>query len=129
MKILLDTHVFLWFISGSPRISDRCREQIQSPANDVYLSVASIWEIAVKHALGKLALPGNPAEFASQARQRHGIVSWPLTESAIGYLHNLPSVHRDPFDRLLVCQALQLGAAVATVDQAFSQYPVPLLAM
>jgi PIN domain nuclease of toxin-antitoxin system len=127
MRILLDTHVALWFISGSPRISTKRRLAIEDPANEVYLSVVSVWEAAIKHAVGKLNLPSPPAVLLPAERQRHQISSLPLEDAAVAHLHTLPPIHRDPFDRMLACQAIEHGLTLATVDSVFSQYPVALL--
>ncbi len=127
MRLLLDTHVFLWYVTADPKMPATFRVAIQDPANEVYLSVASVWEAVIKHALGKLPLPGPPAEYLPQQRDAHGIASLPVDEGAMPPLASLPPLHRDPFDRLLVAQALQHGITVATVDPAIAAYPVPLL--
>ena len=127
MRILLDTHVALWFVSGSPRISAKHRLAIEDPANEVFLSVVSVWEAAIKHAIGKLNLPGPPAEMLPLARQKHNIASLPLEEGALAHWHALPPIHRDPFDRMLACQAIEHRLTLATVDPILSQYPVTLL--
>jgi PIN domain nuclease of toxin-antitoxin system len=128
MKLLLDRHVFLWYITANQRLPIAFRMAIQEPANQVYLSVASVWEAVIKHGLGKLSLPESPAEYISKQRAAHGIVSLPVDEGAMPHLAALPPLHRDPFDRLLVAQALQEGMTVATVDPNVKAYQVPLLA-
>jgi PIN domain nuclease of toxin-antitoxin system len=127
MRLLLDTHVFLWFISGDARLHARWREAIREPGNDVFLSVVSVWEATVKHALGKLPLPHPPGSYLPLQRQRHQIASLPLDEESVRHLESLPSVHRDPFDRMLVCQALAHALTIVTVDEVFRAYPTPLL--
>lgn len=92
----------------------------------MYLSVASVWEAVIKHGLGKLPLPGPPADYLPQQRGAHGIASLPVDEGAMPHLAGLPPLHRDPFDRLLVAQALQHGLTVATADPEVAAYPVPL---
>jgi PIN domain nuclease of toxin-antitoxin system len=127
MRLLLDTHVFLWYITADPKLPATFRAAIQDPANEVYLSVVSVWEAVIKHQLGKLPLPAPPADYLPQQRAAHGIASLPVDEGAMAALAGLPPLHRDPFDRLLVAQALQHGLTVATVDPDVSAYHVPLL--
>jgi PIN domain nuclease of toxin-antitoxin system len=127
MRLLLDTHVFLWYISADPKLPASFRAACQDPSNNVYLSVASLWETVIKHQLGKLPLPGPPANYLPQQRTAHGIASLPIDEGAMAYLAGLPAHHRDPFDRLLVAQALQYELTVVTVDPELGVYPVSLL--
>jgi len=125
MRLLLDTHIFLWFISGDKRLSAAALSNIRDPNNDVYLSVASVWEGVVKHQLGKLPLPQQPETYLPLQRKNHHIASLGLDEATIAFLPKLPSLHRDPFDRILICQALQHGLTIVTVDAAIIVYPVP----
>jgi PIN domain nuclease of toxin-antitoxin system len=104
MKLLLDTHVFLWFISGDERLPDAMCDSIRDPDNEVYLSVVSLWEAIVKHQLGKLPLPQPPESYLPVQREKHQISSLSLDEGSVSQLVNLPAIHRDPFDRMLVCQ-------------------------
>jgi len=127
MRLLLDTHVFLWYISADSKLPSRFRIAIQDPANEVYLSVATVWEAVIKHGLGKLQLPAPPAEHLPQQRDAHGIAALPIDEAAMIHLAGLPPLHRDPFDRLLIAQALQHGLILASVDTTIAAYPVPLL--
>lgn len=127
MKLLLDTHIFLWFISGDNRLSDDQRDSIQDPGNEVFLSVASLWEIIVKYQLGKLPLPQSPESYIPLQRQRHLIASLPLDEASVAQLAKLPPIHRDPFDRMLICQALEYGMTILTVDHIFPSYSVTIL--
>ena len=124
MRLLLDTCAFLWIASGAPELSSRAREIFRNPDNDVYLSAVSTWEISVKHGLGRLPLPGPPETYIPGLRQRHGIEPLALNEEATLYLGRLPSLHRDPFDRMLVCQAIVEGMVVLTPDELITQYPV-----
>jgi len=127
MKLLLDTHVFLWYITADSKLPATFRAASQDPTNEVYLSVASVWETVIKYNLGKLPLPAPPADYLPQQRAAHGIASLAIDEGAMSHLAGLPPLHRDPFDRLLVAQALQHGLTVATVDTDIAAYPVPLL--
>ena len=101
MRLLLDTHIFLWFISGDTRLSFDWRESIQEAENEVYVSVVSFWEVMIKHALGKLPLPQPPAQYLPLQRARHQLASLTLDESSVRHLASLPAVHRDPFDCML----------------------------
>jgi PIN domain nuclease of toxin-antitoxin system len=127
MRLLLDTHVFLWYITADPRLLVTLRGAIQDPANEVYLSVGSVWEAVIKHALGKLPLPEAPATYLPREREAHRIAPLPIEEAALVQLAGLPPLHRDPFDRILIAQALQHGLTLVTVDDAVRAYPVPLL--
>jgi PIN domain nuclease of toxin-antitoxin system len=124
MRILLDTHIFLWFISGDSQLSADLRDAIRDPDNEVYLSAISVWEILVKYQLGKLPLPEHPETYLPKQRDLHQILSLALDESTVIQLAKLPPLHRDPFDRMLICQALQNGLTIATVDSAVRAYPV-----
>ncbi|MBU0567173.1 type II toxin-antitoxin system VapC family toxin [bacterium] len=127
MKLLLDTHIFLWFISGDKRLSEGIRDNIRDPGNEVYLSVVSLWEAIVKYHLGKLPLPQPPNIYLPIQRQKHQIVSLSLDEASVSQLANLAKIHRDPFDRMLICQAMEHGLTIVTVDDAICAYPVSVL--
>lgn len=126
MKLLLDTCAFIWLATAPRRLSRAMRDSYENPDNEVYLSVASAWEIAVKHRSGKLRLAGDmpPAEFVPEARRRHGIEVLPLREEDSFVLTKLPPVHNDPFDRMLICQAIANQMAILTPDPLIIQYPV-----
>lgn len=127
MKILLDTHIFLWFISGDSQLSMDVRDAIRDPDNEVYLSAISVWEAIVKYQLSKLPLPEHPATYLPEQRDRHQIASLVLDERSVMQLAKLPPLHRDPFDRILICQALQNGLTIATVDTAIRAYSVSVM--
>lgn len=124
MRILLDTCAFLWVIGDAVELSKRARELFVDPDNDVFLSAVSAWEISVKHGLERLPLPEPPEKFIPVQRERHGIKALPLEEEATLYLNRLPSSHRDPFDRMLICQAIVHGMVILTPDELITQYPV-----
>jgi len=124
MRLLLDTCTFLWITSGSEELSDTCRALFRAPENEVFLSAASAWEITIKYQLGKLPLPEPPREFVPAQRLAHRIDSLPITEPAVGHLATLPEHHRDPFDRILVCQAIAEGLIILTPDAQIRQYPI-----
>jgi PIN domain nuclease of toxin-antitoxin system len=127
MRILLDTVTFLWAVSEAAELSDEARELFVDPDNEIYLSSVSTWEIAIKHSLGKLPLPEPPAKFIPAQRKHHGIDALSLDEEATLYLTRLPVLHRDPFDRMLVCQAVVEHLAILTPDELINQYPVRTL--
>ncbi len=127
MRLLLDTHVFLWFISSDSRLKSSAQQSLCDPSNDVFLSVVSVWEATVKHALGKLPLPQSPGIYLPTQRIRHQIDTLSLDENSIAHLNSLPNLHRDPFDRMLVCQALEHNLTLVTVDKEFQGYPIQLL--
>jgi len=124
MRLLLDTHIFLWYISGDSRLIADTKQIIQDADNEVYLSVVSLWETTIKYQLGKLPLPQSPAKYLPTQRRRHLLASLPLDEASIGHLEELPALHRDPFDRMLICQAIEHGLTMVTVDKIISAYPV-----
>ncbi len=124
MRLLLDTCTFLWVVAGDRSIPDPIRELIAAPENEVLLSVVSAWEIIAKHKLGKLPLPMRAERFVREQRIAHGFDSLPLTEEHTLILPRMADLHRDPFDRMLVCQALTEGITILTPDELIAQYPV-----
>jgi PIN domain nuclease of toxin-antitoxin system len=124
VRILLDTAAFLWAVSDAPEFSQEAREVFTDPANEIYLSSVSAWEIAVKNALGKLPLPDPPARFVPFQRKQHGIEPLPLDEDAALHLNRLPPLHKDPFDRMLICQAIVHHLAILTSDELIQKYTV-----
>jgi len=123
MKLLLDTCTFLWIAADSPELSARARELFRSPDNEVFLSAGSAWEIAIKHSLGRLPLPDVPERFVPDMREAHAVSPLPIDEEAALHLSRLPDLHRDPFDRLLVSQAIVHGLTILTSDPLVTQYP------
>lgn len=126
MRLLLDTHIFLWFIGGDPRVRPQTRVAIEG-ADVVFLSVVSVWEATIKYHLGKLQLPEPPHPWLSAQREHHGIESLPINEAAVAHLPKLEPHHRDPFDRILVCQAIEHELEIVTVDPVLSKYPARIL--
>jgi len=127
MRILLDTCEFLWLVSGDARLSPTFASAVRDPRNEVFLSAVSFWEISLKHDLGKLPLPQPPAQFVPLQRDKHLIAPLALDEAAVARLSALPGLHRDPFDRMLVCQAQAHGLTLASSDSLIRQYPVALI--
>ena len=99
-------------------------ELFSDPANDVFLSAVSVWEIAVKHSLGRLPLPERPLDLIPKLREAHGISTLALSEEETLYLPRIPVLHRDPFDRMLICQAVVNGLAILTPDPLITSYPI-----
>lgn len=128
MKFLLDTHVLLWFISGDGQLPAGWRDTIRQPHHEIYSSVVSLWETIIKYQLGKLAKPEPPESYLPIQRERHRIANLPLDEPSVQKLATLPPIHRDPFDRMIVCQAIAHEMTIITVDQVFRAYPAPVLA-
>jgi len=124
VKILLDTCAALWLAVDSPKLSERASELYESPGNEILLSAVSSWEISLKYATGKLPLPSPPDVFIPQLRQMGCMESLPLSEEATFQLFRLPNLHRDPFDRMLICQAIVGGMTLLTPDKEIRRYPV-----
>ncbi|HEX6098178.1 MAG TPA: type II toxin-antitoxin system VapC family toxin [Thermoanaerobaculia bacterium] len=127
MRLLLDTHAFLWYITNDSRLPRRAYDAIRDKSNQAYVSVVSVWEALIKHQIGKLELPAPADEYLNERRSAHRIANLPLELGAVGRLLTLPSHHRDPFDRMLICQALEHELTIVTVDAHFARYPVPRL--
>jgi PIN domain nuclease of toxin-antitoxin system len=123
VNILLDTCTFLWMAGQTENLSEIARRLIADPANDVFLSAASAWEVSVKNSLGKLPLPDDPIRFVTFERERHRITGLPIDEAAVLNVGRLPALHRDPFDRILVSQAILGGFTILTPDRLITQYP------
>lgn len=127
MKLLLDTHVLLWAASEPEQLTSQARDALEDGNNDVLISIVSAWEIAIKQSLGKLELPKPAEQWLPQVLRRTG---FDLAEVGLGAalrVRALPWHHRDPFDRLLVAQAVEDGYTVVTRDSALDAYGVPLL--
>ncbi|MGQ0734398.1 MAG: type II toxin-antitoxin system VapC family toxin, partial [Acidobacteriota bacterium] len=123
MKLLLDTCTFLWLAGGRP-VSRAAADAIRTPDNDVFLSSASVWEIVTKHQRGRLPLPEPPDRLIAAERRLRGIAALAFDEESACQGLRLPSLHRDPFDRMLICQAVAHGLAIVTPDPLITQYPV-----
>ena len=123
MKVLLDTCTFLWLAGGGRELPPRAAVLFQSQDNEVFLSAASAWEIAIKHAAGKLPLPVSPHALIVDERERLGIETLAIDEESALHVARLPPLHRDPIDRLLIAQALVHGLTILTPDPLISQYP------
>jgi PIN domain nuclease of toxin-antitoxin system len=127
VRLLLDTATLLWLSDDASRVSPAARAAYVDPTNDVYVSVISLWEAAVKHRLGKLHLSVPVEQLVASLKRTGDIDVLPLTESAVLRLGSLPDLHHDPFDRMLLCQALDERLTFVTPDRLLSRYPVPTL--
>lgn len=129
MKLLLDSCTFLWLIWDETELVASARELIRNPANELFLSTASLWEMLIKHSNGRLELraPGPAHGHFTNMRERHGIAALPIGEAELAHLAVLPALHRDPFDRILICQAIEHGLTILTPDPLIRRYPVKTL--
>lgn len=121
MRVLLDTCTLLWLITGERPLAARARAAIER--GEVYLSAVSAWEIAIKFAKGQLRLVERPDALVPAARARYGLASLPIDEESALHIVKLPPLHADPFDRMLVSQAIVHGLTIATPDPLVTQYP------
>jgi PIN domain nuclease of toxin-antitoxin system len=127
MKFLLDTCTLLWLMMDSGKISPALREVLANPMNQRYLSSISVWEIVVKWQIGKLNLPKPPLEFVSEVREKGRLLPLALEDAAVLQLGKLPKLHNDPFDRMLICQAIEHQMTFVTNDLDVTQYPLKTL--
>jgi PIN domain nuclease of toxin-antitoxin system len=121
MRVLLDTHVLLLSLAQPAKLSPKARRLLESEAQDLLFSAASVWEIAIKRQIGRLAFSVSPAEIVEAARDT-GFRELPVRAAHAVALDRLPLRHRDPFDRLLIAQAVAEGAGFLTADRALRQY-------
>ncbi len=124
MRALLDTHVFIWWIMDSPQLPRRVREIIADDDNELFLSAASCWEIAIKAGLGKIMLPAHPDAFIVEQMALNAVQTLPVEASHALHVFHLPSFHRDPFDRILIAQAVMEGIPIITSDAFIRKYKV-----
>ncbi len=127
MNCLLDTHAFLWLAWDDPRVPARVRLAVADSGAEVWLSTASAWEVAVKHAQGRLPLPDAPDRFVPRLREALGVRPLPIDEESALAVGRLPSIHRDPFDRVIVAQAIVHGLVLVSSDEVLRRYPVVTL--
>lgn len=126
MKALLDTHTFLWAISGDERLSRRAAELFAGPS-DLWLSVASIWEILIKVRIGKMPLPVPAGPYIVKKLAQNRIETLPVTRDHVLKIETLPMHHGDPFDRMLIAQSIEEKLPLVTADHVFAHYPVELI--
>jgi len=126
MAYLLDTHAFLWFINGSNELSPKAKKIIQDPENTMYMSIASFWEIAIKLNIGKLSLDISFDELKKEA-DKNDFRMLPIQYEDTRVLTSLELFHKDPFDRILIAQAIQNNLTMITRDSNFDAYPVRII--
>lgn len=127
MRLLLDTHALLWFLLNDPQLSEPALHAIADPNNDVFVSPASYWELAIKIQLGKYSLPEPLGQFMEREIAANEFEVVPILPAHAEVLTTLPTYHRDPFDRLIIAQAMHENLTVVTYDAAFAAYPVSRL--
>jgi PIN domain nuclease of toxin-antitoxin system len=127
MKLLLDTHIFIWWVDQPERLSPSALSALQDEANEMLLSVASVWEMQIKIQLGKLKLSLPLKEIVKNQQQANDLTVSPVALIHVLALDALPFHHKDPFDRLLIAQSIEEELTIVTVDSQFSAYSVELL--
>jgi PIN domain nuclease of toxin-antitoxin system len=125
--VLLDTHAFLWWIAGDARLSRRATQAIADGGNDIFVSAASLWEIAIKGRLGRLGLPGDPGAFIGGQIVENDFRGLPIDAAHALQIWRLPDHHQDPFDRMLVAQAQVEGLKLVSRDPLVAQYDVEVI--
>lgn len=127
MRALLDTHTFLWWIIDNPHMSPRVRDIMSNSSNELFLSAASCWEIAIKANIGRIKLPDKPHLFVSEQMALNMSQGLPIQISHAPHVFNLPHNHRDPFDRIIIVQAQLEKLPVLTLDSLISRYKVKII--
>jgi PIN domain nuclease of toxin-antitoxin system len=127
MNLLLDTHVFIWLLEDESRVPPDALRECENPENQLHLSIASVWEMQIKVAAGKLVFKRPLAEIVEQQKNENGISILPISLAHIWQLAKLPVHHNDPFDRMLVAQATADKLTLVTADRHMARYPVELL--
>lgn len=127
MNLLLDTHIFLWFIENNPRLSDEIKNLIEDESNLSYLSIASLWEMSIKYNLGKLKLEPNYDKFVEQEITTSSLKLLDISLEHLRINAVLPFHHKDPFDRLIIAQSIATSIPIVTVDQIFDKYEADLI--
>lgn len=127
MRALLDTHTFLWWNTDDPQLSKTARDIIADGANEIFLSAASAWEIAIKSARGRLSLPDPPEKYVAERLALHRFQGLPIQLSHALGVYSLPDRHRDPFDRLLIVQSQLERMPILTKEKIFHRYQVEVI--
>ena len=127
MRALLDTHAFLWWVTDDSRLSSTAQRIITEPGNSLFLSAASAWEIVIKVRLGKLTLPDAPEIYIPNRLELNRFESLPIQIVHTLQVTNLPDLHRDPFDRIIIAQSQVEKMPILTVDRRITQYPVDVI--
>lgn len=124
MKLLIDTCTLLWIATDAQELSQKARAAFINPSNEALLSAASCWEISVKYGNNKLPLPAQPSDFIEELCQVYSIKLIPISPEETLYVHKLPDLHHDPFDRMLITQAIIHDFLILTPDKAIHQYGI-----
>lgn len=127
MKLLLDTHTFLWFIGGDTQLSTHARQLIEDPGNQRYLSIASVWEMTIKSSLGRLIVPTPPSRLINDHVWSNSIALLAISSEHLDVVHSLPYHHKDPFDRIMIAQAIHEGMTLVSKDQVLTAYKLPIV--
>jgi len=127
VNLLLDTHVLLWWVTGDRRLSRLIRAAIGSDTNDIAVSAATFWELAIKAGAGRIVLPGDPERFVAEQVAVNAFQVLPVHIRHALKVFGLPSLHRDPFDRMLVAQAVVEEMPILSADPQLAQYPVEVI--
>jgi PIN domain nuclease of toxin-antitoxin system len=127
MKVLVDTHTFLWDLMANPRSSRRAREMLRSDEHELFFSLVSLWEIAIKIKTGKLNAIGSSVAYIRDEMNAYSMELLPIRYEHILQLEALPAHHGDPFDRLLIAQAIHESLPILTHDEVFTRYPVKVI--
>ena len=127
MKILIDTHALLWLITDDKRLSEKSKACFIDAENELYFSMASFWEICIKVSIGKLALSENWEQTIKQELMFNSVKLLPISTDHCVQVAKLPFFHRDPFDRLIIAQAITEELHVMSIDEHFSKYSIPLI--
>jgi PIN domain nuclease of toxin-antitoxin system len=127
VKVLLDTHAFLWAITDDPQLSEKARRMFTSSDNELLLSVASVWEVLVKVQIGKLPLPKPTGDYLQRQLAKNAVRVLPIQLRHVLRLEQLPPHHRDPFDRILIAQSLEEELPIMTADPLMKNYAVTLV--
>lgn len=127
MRVLLDTHAFLWWNTDDPQLSLRAREIIANGENEVFLSAASVWEIVIKTAKGKLVLPEAPTQYIANRISLYRFRPLPIQISHAVHVYDLPPRHNDPFDRMLIAQSQLESIPLVTIDEDIRRYDLETL--
>jgi PIN domain nuclease of toxin-antitoxin system len=123
MNVLIDTHTLLWFLSNDVKLSEKAKKIIQNSNNDVFVSIASFWEISIKLSLSKLILD-IPFELLFDESDKLGIQILQIKKEHLIYLKELPFYHNDPFDRIIICQGIIEDSLIISIDEKFDEYKV-----
>jgi PIN domain nuclease of toxin-antitoxin system len=124
MRVLLDTHILIWWATSSERLSQKVLDLIENPHHQILLSMASVWEMQIKCQAGKLRLGKPLSELVAHQQSRNALQILPIDLSHLYALQNLPNIHRDPFDRLMIAQAIVENLSFVSIDSLLDGYPI-----